>query len=99
MAPLEPSRGRHACANARTPLYQARDISVSPSPTCTAPALFDARIRAHLREEGYEATAIAASELSDRGAMARHLSRVARMLDGEQRAREIRDDTEWFQGE
>lgn len=56
----------------------------------------DGRIRALLRNEGYEVIAVAASELADRGAMAMHLSRLARLLEGKERARAIKADTSWF---
>ena len=58
----------------------------------------DARLREQLRSEGYEVIAIAASELGDAGAMAGHLSRLARMLLGKEQARAIKDDTRWFAG-
>jgi ATP-dependent helicase YprA (DUF1998 family) len=58
----------------------------------------DARLREQLRSDGYEVIAIAASELSDAGAMIGHLSRLARVLLGKEQARAIKEDTRWFAG-
>jgi hypothetical protein len=58
----------------------------------------DAQLREALRNRGYEVVAIAASELSDRDAMSRYVTRLARYLMGPDRAREVRESPEWFEG-
>lgn len=42
--------------------------------------------------------AIAATELTDRDAMVRHFAKLARVLMGQERAREVREGTDWFGG-
>jgi hypothetical protein len=56
----------------------------------------DRRIREELRARHYDVFEIAASDLDDRDAMARHFYRLARVLIGQDRAREIRDQPTWF---
>lgn len=56
----------------------------------------DRQIREHLRSDSYEVIEIAASQLSDRGAMAKHFFRLGRCLLGRDRARELRDNPKWF---
>jgi hypothetical protein len=56
----------------------------------------DNRIRARLRNDGYEVLAIAATELSDRVAMVRHFSRLARYLDSGVRPTDIQQNVAWF---
>jgi hypothetical protein len=56
----------------------------------------DRAIRDELRSLGYEVVEIAASDLADRGAMARHLFRLGRILLGKDEARAIRDNPTWF---
>jgi len=58
----------------------------------------DRRIREELRARHYDVFEIAASDLDDRDAMARHFFRLARALIGQDRAREIRDQPTWFGG-
>lgn len=59
----------------------------------------DRAIREELRSRGYEVFEIAATQLSDRGAMARHLSRLARLLIGRDRAQEIKQNVSWFEAD
>lgn len=56
----------------------------------------DLRIRNLLRSRGYEVVAIAATELWDRGAMIRHLAKLARYLGGSITPKEVQADTSWF---
>lgn len=56
----------------------------------------DARIREELRSREYEVLVIAASHLTDKDEMVRHLRRVARFLIGGAKAKEVQDDTSWF---
>ena len=56
----------------------------------------DRQIREQLRAEGYEVVEITYTELFDREAMRRHFGRLGRILVGKDRAREIREDPEWF---
>jgi hypothetical protein len=56
----------------------------------------DQAIRAELRARGYWVLEIAASQLDDRGAMAGHFARLAKLLMGPDRARQIRADDTWF---
>ncbi len=56
----------------------------------------DRAIREALRARRYEVIEIAASELSDRDAMRGHFFRLARLLCGLDRARQIRDEPGWF---
>jgi hypothetical protein len=58
----------------------------------------DRRIREELRAKSYDVFEIAASDLDDRAAMARHFYRLARALIGQDRAKEIRERTTWFAG-
>ncbi|MFQ5751488.1 MAG: helicase-related protein, partial [bacterium] len=57
----------------------------------------DQQIREQLRVQGYEVIEIAASDLYDRDRMARHLSRIAKLLIGRDEARRIRDNLDWFE--
>lgn len=56
----------------------------------------DQRLREHLRNEGYEVIAIPVSDLTDRGAMAGYLGRLARLLIGKEAATRLKEDTSWF---
>lgn len=56
----------------------------------------DREIRAWLRNHGYEVLEISAVELHDRGAMTRHFRKLARYLSGMDMAREVADNTDWF---
>jgi hypothetical protein len=56
----------------------------------------DRRLREELRARHYDVFEIAASDLDDRDAMARHFYRLARALMGQDRARGIRDRPTWF---
>lgn len=57
----------------------------------------DRRLRDRLRSLEYEVVEIAASELDDRDAMARHFYRIANMILDKPRAREIRERAaHWF---
>jgi ATP-dependent helicase YprA (DUF1998 family)/SOS-response transcriptional repressor LexA len=58
--------------------------------------LVDQQIRQELRAQGYEVIEIAASDLHDKDRMAGHFYRLARLLMGRERARDIRVDTSWF---
>jgi hypothetical protein len=57
----------------------------------------DRQIREELRARRYEVFEIAATDLEDRGAMARHFYRLGRILVGKDEAKTIRDRTEWFE--
>lgn len=57
----------------------------------------DRQIRDELRARGYEVLEIAASDLYDRDKMARHFFRLGRTLLGKDRARAIRDQSDWFE--
>lgn len=56
----------------------------------------DHSIREALRNRDYEVIEIAATDLYDRDAMARHLARIARCIEGKERAREIKKNTSWY---
>jgi hypothetical protein len=56
----------------------------------------DRAIRDQLRSVGHEVFEIAATELTDRDAMARHFFRLARVLMGKEKARDVRNDPSWF---
>jgi hypothetical protein len=56
----------------------------------------DRAIRDELRARYYEVFEIPASELDDRDAMARHFYRLARVLLGKDKARDLRHDASWF---
>jgi ATP-dependent helicase YprA (DUF1998 family) len=56
----------------------------------------DQRIRAWLRNNGYEVIEIAASDLSDEGAMARHFRRLAGYLGANDLRDRLRTETSWF---
>jgi hypothetical protein len=58
----------------------------------------DRAIRDELRSRHYEVFEIAASDLADRDAMAKHFFRLGRVLLGRDRARELRDEPSWFEG-
>jgi hypothetical protein len=57
----------------------------------------DRAIRETLRAHRYEVIEIPASELTDREAMRGRFFRLARLLVGLDRAREVRDQTAWFE--
>jgi hypothetical protein len=56
----------------------------------------DLAIRETLRSKNYEVIVVAATQLYDRAAMVGHFHRIARILIGRDRAREVRDDPSWF---
>jgi ATP-dependent helicase YprA (DUF1998 family)/SOS-response transcriptional repressor LexA len=56
----------------------------------------DRGIREELRARHYEVFEVAATELWDREAMARHFFRLGRVLLGRDQARELRDRPDWF---
>jgi SOS-response transcriptional repressor LexA len=56
----------------------------------------DRALREALRSRGFAVFEIAASELDDQPAMTRHFYRLAQVLMGKDRAREVRDRTDWF---
>ena len=58
----------------------------------------DREIRTELSNKDYLVLEIAASDLDDRDAMARHFYRLAIYLLGKPEARRIRDDKGWFEG-
>ena len=58
----------------------------------------DRAIREELRARHYWVFEIAASALTDRGAMAKHFYRLGQVLLGKERAREVRDQPTWFDG-
>jgi hypothetical protein len=57
----------------------------------------DRQIREELRARGFEVLEIAATDLWDREKMSRHFFRLGRWLLGRDRAREVRDRTDWFE--
>ena len=57
----------------------------------------DRAIREELRARHYEVLEIAASDLDDRGKMAQHFFKLARVLLGRDRARDIRDRGDWYE--
>jgi ATP-dependent helicase YprA (DUF1998 family)/SOS-response transcriptional repressor LexA len=59
----------------------------------------DREIREELRSRHYEVFEIPASDLTDRDAIARHFFRLARVLLGRDRAKEIKENTGWFSQE
>ena len=56
----------------------------------------DEAIRTTLRGRGYEVVEIAATDLFDRDQMIRHVARIARLVEGRDRARAVRDDASWY---
>jgi hypothetical protein len=58
----------------------------------------DREIRTWLRNNGYQVIEITANELDDRNAMVRHFKKLARFLSGRDLARDIAENTEWFDG-
>ncbi len=56
----------------------------------------DRKLRQELEARDYDVVEIAASELNDVEAMRGYIARIARILVGKQRARELREDTSWF---
>jgi len=56
----------------------------------------DMTIRETLRSRQYEVIVITATQLYDRAAMVGHFQRIARILIGRDRAREVRDDPSWY---
>lgn len=56
----------------------------------------DARIRAWLRNNGYEVIEIAVSDLYDVGAMTRHFRKLAGYLGAPDLREKLRSDTSWF---
>ncbi|MFA5786294.1 MAG: DEAD/DEAH box helicase [Actinomycetota bacterium] len=61
-----------------------------------ATAAQDQRIRAWLRNNGYEVIEIAASDLFDEGAMMRHFRKLAGYLGASDLRDSLRADTSWF---
>ena len=59
----------------------------------------DRQIRAWLRGSGYEVLEIAASELGDEQAMAKHFRRLAGYLGRADLRQRMREDRSWFRGE
>jgi hypothetical protein len=57
----------------------------------------DARIRAWLRNNGYEVIEIAVSDLYDQGAMIRHFRKLAGYLSATDLRESVRSDPSWFQ--
>jgi hypothetical protein len=57
----------------------------------------DRAIRETLRSMHYEVVEISAAQLHDRAAMVKHLSRIARILIGKDRAKSLRDDESWYE--
>jgi hypothetical protein len=57
----------------------------------------DRRLRQELEARDFEVVEIVASELNDIEAMRGYFTRIARILVGKQRAKEVREDTSWFQ--
>ena len=62
----------------------------------SATAERDARIRAWLRNNGYEVIEIAVSDLYDEGAMTRHFRKLAGYLNAAELREKVRSDTAWF---
>lgn len=58
----------------------------------------DARIRAWLRNNGYEVIEIAVGDLYDVGAMTRHFRRLAGYLNAPELREKVRSDLSWFRG-
>jgi len=56
----------------------------------------DRTIRDELRSRGYFVIEIPASHLADRDEMIRHFRRLARVLEGKEKARALADDSSWF---
>lgn len=56
----------------------------------------DTAIRAELRSRNYEVIEIAATELSDLSAMQRRFYKLGSCLLGKDRARQIKDNSDWF---
>ncbi len=57
----------------------------------------DRRLRQELEARDFEVVEIVASELNDIEAMRGYVARIARILVGKQRAKQVREDTTWFQ--
>jgi ATP-dependent helicase YprA (DUF1998 family) len=56
----------------------------------------DQAIRQALKSREYEVIEIAATDLYDRDQMTRHFARIARCIEGKDRARDIKKDTSWY---
>ena len=56
----------------------------------------DREIRSWLRNNGYDVIEIAASELTDEGAMVRHFRKLAGYLRADEIRKSVRDNTDWF---
>lgn len=56
----------------------------------------DDAIRSTLRSRGYDVVEIAASDLFDREQMRRHIARIARLVIGKERAKQLREDGSWY---
>lgn len=61
-----------------------------------ATAQKDREIRGWLRNNGYQVIEITAVELDDRNAMVRHFKKLARYLEGKDRAKQIEENVSWF---
>jgi len=59
----------------------------------------DRELREELRSRSYEVLEIAATQLTDRGAMQRHFYRLGRLLLGREAAERLREQDEWFGGQ
>ena len=59
----------------------------------------DRRLRQELEARDFEVVEIVATELNDLDAMRGYFARIARILVGKQRAKEVREDISWFQHE
>jgi len=57
----------------------------------------DREIRDWLRANGFQVIEVPYVELDDRGAMVRHFRKLARYLSGKDMAREVSEDTSWFE--
>jgi hypothetical protein len=56
----------------------------------------DREIRSWLLNNGYQVIEIACNELDDRKAMVKHFKKLAKFLSGKDLARDIANNTEWF---
>jgi hypothetical protein len=57
----------------------------------------DAELRTFLRNSGYSVFEITATQLGDRDAMVRHFQKLGRLLVGAEKAKQVKDDTGWFE--
>lgn len=59
----------------------------------------DREIRSWLRNNGYQVIEITYVELDDRNAMIRHFKKIARYLSGKDLAKQVEDNSNWFDQE